>query len=120
VTLQRTKVLFYSAALFNWGAVLILALLARPLGLPPPYQTMFGQMTLGAILVFGCGYWMVGRDPGANRGIAALGVMGKLLVVAIVLSHWLGGRATPQMAALVSADVVYALLFLKFLKQGAA
>ena len=62
---------------------------------------------------------MVGRAPSANRGIAVVGALGKLVVVAIVVSHWLAGSATPQMAALVSGDLVYAVLFLVFLKHSA-
>lgn len=120
MTLAQTKALFYSAALFNWGAVLILALLAHALGLEPPLQSLFGQITLGAIFVFGCGYWLVGMAPTAYRGIVALGVLGKLAVVAIVWANWLAGSTTPQMALLVSGDVIYSLLFLRFLQRSAA
>lgn len=120
MTLRQCKALFYSAAIFNWGAVLILASLAQPLGLPPPLRSLFGQITLAAIFVFGLGYWMVGREPRANRGIVVLGAFAKLAVVAIVMSHWLAGLATPQLAALVSGDVVYSLLFVAFLKQTTA
>lgn len=120
MTTTQTKTLFYSAALFNWGAVVILSLLARPLGLEPPHLNLFGQIALLAIFAFGCGYWMVGRAPNAHRGIVSLGALSKLGVVAIVVSHWLAGSATTQMAALVSGDVVYALLFLTYLKRSAA
>jgi hypothetical protein len=118
MTPPQTKALFYSAALFNWGAVLILALLASQLGLQPPQQTMFGQMALLAIFAFGCGYWIVGRKPDTNRGLVVLGAFSKVGVVVIVISHWLTGLAAPQMVALVSGDVVYALLFVLFLKQN--
>ncbi|MGR4867952.1 hypothetical protein ACIPRI_03665 [Variovorax sp. LARHSF232] len=113
----QTKPLFYSAAFFNWGAVLILALLAHPLGLQPPQDSLFGQITLAAIFIFGCGYWMVGQSPKANRGIAALGAFAKLAMVAVVFGHWLAGSATTQMAALVSGDIVYAVLFIWFLRR---
>ena len=113
----QTKPLFYSAALFNWGAVLILALLAQPLALPPPQDSLFAQNTLAAIFVFGCGYWMVGQSPKANRGIAALGAFAKLAIVALVFGHWLAGSATTQMAALVSGDIVYAILFIWYLRR---
>jgi hypothetical protein len=120
MTDTQTRLLFYSAAVFNWAAVLILALLAQPLGLqPPPLQSLFGQIALSAIFVFGCGYWMVGRAPGPNRGIVVIGAVGKLSVVAIVVSHWFVGSATPQMAALASGDLVYTFLFLLFLKHSA-
>ncbi|RZL89664.1 MAG: hypothetical protein EOP82_18770 [Variovorax sp.] len=119
MTTTQAKALFYSAALFNWGAVLILSLLAIPLGLQPPQQSLFGQIALLAIFAFGCGYWMVGRAPKLHRGIVSLGALSKLGVVAIVISHWLAGSATTQMAALVSGDVVYALLFLAYLKRSA-
>jgi hypothetical protein len=120
MTVQQSKTLFYSAALFNWAAVLILALLAQQLGLQPPQQTLFGQLVLLAIFAFGYGYWIVGRKPETNRGLVVLGAFSKLGVVAIVMWNWLSGLATPQMAALVSGDVVYALLFVLFLKQDRA
>jgi hypothetical protein len=116
----QTKALFYSAALFNFGAVLILSMLAHPLGLEPPQHSMFGQIALVAIFAFGVGYWMVGAAPRAHRGIAALGAFSKLAVVAVVMGHWLAGSATPQMAALVSGDIVYAALFFWFLRRTAA
>ena len=120
MTLAQTRALFYSAALFNWGAVLIFMLFARPLGLEPPLQSLFGQITLGAIFVFGCGYGLVGMAPRAYRGIVALGVLGKLAVVAIVWANWVSGSTTPQMALLVSGDVIYSLLFLRFLQRTPA
>jgi hypothetical protein len=115
----QTKALFYSAAVFNWAGVLILALLAQPLGLQPPQQTMFGQMALSAIFVFGCGFWMVAREPSAHRGVVVLGVFVKLLVAVIVFSHWAAGTATSQFAILMSAEIVWALLFVLFLKRTA-
>lgn len=120
MSLGQIKALFYSAALFNWSAVVILVLLAHPLGLEPPLQSLFGQITLGAIVVFGCGYWMVGWSPSAYRGVVALGILGKLAIVAIVWAGWLSGTVTPQMAALVSGDVIYSLLFVRFLQRTAA
>lgn len=116
----QSKALFYSAALFNWGAVLIFALFAHSLGLQPPQETMFGQLTLVAIFTFGCGYWMVGSAPRANRGIAVIGAWSKLAIVAVVFAHWAAGSATTQLAALVSADIIYAILFFWFLKRTAA
>ena len=116
---RQGRVLFHCAALFNWGAVLILALLAHPLGVQPPQETMFGQLVLAAIFIFGCGFWMVGAAPGANRGIAVIGAWSKLAIVAVVLAHWVAGGATAQFAALVSGDIVFACLFFRFLKRTA-
>ena len=116
----QTKVLFRSAAIFSWAAILILTLLAHPLGLEPPQETVFGQIALVAIFAFGCGYWMVGRAPMANRGIVALGASSKLAVVAVVFAHWLVGGTTTQMAVLVSGDIAYAFLFFWFLRRTAA
>ncbi|MDM0048853.1 hypothetical protein [Variovorax sp. J22R115] len=120
MTTTQTKALFYCGALFNWGGVLILSLLAGPLGLQPPHLNLFGQIALLAIFAFGCGYWMVGSNPRANRGIVVLGIFSKLGVVAIVWAHWLAGNATTQMAALVMGDVLFALLFAMYLKRSAA
>ncbi|MBS0343208.1 MAG: hypothetical protein JSS56_22110 [Proteobacteria bacterium] len=116
---RQSRALFRCAAFFNWGAVLILALLAHPLGLQPPQATMFGQLVLVAIFIFGCGFWMVGAAPGANRGIAVIGAWSKMAIVAVVAVHWAAGSATTQLAALVSGDIVFACLFFRFLKRTA-
>ena len=49
-----------------------------------------------------------------------LGTWAKLLIVGVVVGNWAGGNATPQMVALVSGDLVFAALFLLFLRRNPA
>ena len=119
--LKVARLIFYSAALFNWGAVLLFlpALgIARHLGIDPaPAGTIFEDIGLAAVIVFGAGYWMVGNAPERHRGIIHIGLIGKLMVVAIVCAHYLAGSASLALAAVVSGDLIYAALFILFLKS---
>ena len=118
---KTARIIFYTAALFNWGAVLLFlpALgIARQLGIDPaPTGTIFEEVALAAVFAFGVGYWMVGNAPDRHRGIVQIGLAGKLMVVAIVVAHYLAGSASLAMTAVVSGDLIYAVLFILFLKS---
>ncbi len=118
---KTARLMFRTAALFNWGAVLLFlpALgIARRLGIEPaPTGTIFEEIALGAIFVFGIGYWMVGKAPDRHRGIVQIGLAGKLLVVTIVGAHYLTGSASLALAAIASGDLIFSALFALFLKS---
>jgi hypothetical protein len=76
---------------------------------------MFLHLTCAVVVVFGYGYYLVGKNPTANQSIAILGVLGKLAFAGIVWGHWLLGEAPWQLATLVTVDFVYAVLFGLFL-----
>ena len=94
MTAKQQRIMFYSAAIFNWCACLIFF---APLGIAASLDLShsvaindgpFDQVALMAIALFGLGYWMVARNPDANRGIVLLGLIGKLAVVAIFFGHY--------------------------------
>ncbi len=115
----QVRALFYSAAVFNWLAAAILFApfgIARWLGLEPaPANTPYEHIALSAVVLFGIGYWWAGVDPVRNRPLITLGMIGKLLVVAVFWSAVLGGRANWRLGALASGDLVYAALFARYL-----
>jgi len=121
VTDRQTKILFYSAAIFNWAACL---LFIEPLGLAETFNLShavsndpFGQIALLAIAIFGFGYWMVPRDPAAYRGIVILGLIGKIGVVAIAFGHYFFvGDVNLNLASLTIGDVIFAVLFFRYLQ----
>ncbi|MES2149316.1 MAG: hypothetical protein V4508_05930 [Pseudomonadota bacterium] len=122
--MKHARALFYTAAIFNFLAVLLLLPatgIATILGLTPaPDNGVFNQIALLAIFGFGAGYWMVGRDPSENRAVVVLGLFLKLGVVAIAAFHFVAGTANLNLFALVSGDLLFALAFAGFLAAPTA
>lgn len=119
MTHSRIRLLFMTAALFNWAAVLLFTPatgLPQALGLTPAGNGLFDHIALLAIAGFGCGYWLVSRDPASHRGIVVLGLLLKLGVVAIAIAHALAGSLNARTAMVVSGDLVYAALFWLYLR----
>ena len=115
---QQTRTLFRIAALFNWSAVVFFlpALgIADRLGHGAPTGTPFEHVGLGAIALFGIGYWMVASAPEQNRGIVQLGLLGKVLAIAVVVGHYIAGNVSLPLALVVSGDIVFAVLFARYL-----
>jgi hypothetical protein len=63
------------------------------------------------VILFGFAYWQVARQPLQYRPYVTLGMIGKLRFAAIIYRDWLYGETSPRLAALVTIDVVFALLF---------
>ena len=127
MTAKQQRIMFYSAAIFNWCACL---LFFTPLGLASALNLShsvsvsdgpFEQIALMAIALLGLGYWMVARNPDANRGIVLLGLIGKLAVVAIFFGHYfLVGDVNFNLAGLSIGDIIYSWLFFQFLRSPAS
>ena len=115
--------LFGTAAFFNLLVAVIL-LLVRPLLAPAlPLDPIAGTnvvllyMTAFLIATFGYAYLRVALDPRRFRPFVELGVVGKLLAVAAATGPWLAGEIGWQVPLLVGGDLVFALLFLDFLRR---
>jgi uncharacterized membrane protein YeaQ/YmgE (transglycosylase-associated protein family) len=119
----NAKVLFTVAAIFNAvvGAAILLAYdaLAPWLGLPPQ-PTVWVHLVALIVLVFGYAYWRVAMDPRRFRDYIVLGIVGKLAFVAVIYGHFLAGDAKAMLAALVTADLLFAGLFGAHLKRTPA
>jgi hypothetical protein len=72
------------------------------------------------VLTFGYAYWRIGRDPVRFRPYIMLGVIAKLGFVVAVYGHWLAGDISMRLAVLVTADLAFALLFLRYLASNPA
>ena len=121
MTSKSMRIMFTTAAWFNWLAGLALAVNVELLfGLfritPLPTEPLFLQLFAWLVIVFGIGYFWVSRDPVANVPIIKLGMIGKLSVVLVSLACVLTGSVSWQMMTLVSADLLYAILFWRALK----
>ena len=114
--------LFRFAAIFNFvvGGALLLAYrwVAPMLGIQGG-PTVWLHLTALVVLVFGYAYWCVSRDPVRYRPYVSLGAIGKLCFVVAIYGHWLAGGASEAMALLVSADLVFAVLFAAYLRTSA-
>jgi hypothetical protein len=121
MTDKSIRIMFTTAALFNWmagGAVVINAVwLFGLFGVTPlPTEPLFLQLFAWLVIVFGIGYFWASRDPVANVPIIKLGMIGKLSVVLVSLACVMTGSISWQLMILVSADLLYAILFWRALK----
>jgi len=108
--------LFGNAAMFNFVVALALLFL-RPwlaplVRLDPVAGTNLVFVYLSAMLIGVFGYMYL-----RFRTFIELGVIGKLLAVGAVTWPWLAGDIGWQLPLLVSGDVVFALLFIGFLRR---
>lgn len=119
---MQARRLFIPAAIFNFlaaGAFLfalpqLAALMKIQLS---PSLLPFVHATVAAVLLFGWGYWQVANDPVRNRIVIVMGIAGKLLFVAIGFGHALAGNIGWVFAALTAVDLVFAVLFWRFLSS---
>jgi hypothetical protein len=115
----NARPLFTVAAIFNalvgLGMLLAYDLLAPWLGFPPQPTVWMHIVTL-VVLVFAYAYWRVAQDPARFREYIVLGIVAKLAFVVAIYGHFLAGDATAPLAALVTADLVFAALFGAHLK----
>ena len=116
------RTLFSIAAGFNILAGLPLLVATQPvaqlMGLQmTPTTGLFIQITMIVVLMFGWAYWMISRDPVRYRPYIVLGIALKILVVAVITSHWLVGTIAWPLPALAASDIVFALLFWRYLSS---
>ena len=118
---EKSQVLMFKlAALFNILIAIMLALWQRQilpfLGMEPLANAVFLHLALGLVFIYGVGYYRVSMNLEKNRDIAWLGFWGKLLVVVLLLGHAVKGNVSWGLASLGSGDLLFALLFLRFLR----
>ena len=121
MTTSESRWLFGTASFLNFsvaGALLFLRpSLAPLLGLDPIAGTnlVFMNLLIGFIALFGYAYLRLAVDPFTYRSYIPLSIVGKLIAVASAVGPWLSGAVSWTLPALLSADGVYAMLFLRFL-----
>jgi hypothetical protein len=113
--------MFMSTAWYNWTVAVVCGLgyrtLFPALGITPmPESPLYFHLFLAAVALFGYAYWRVSRDL-TQRALAEVGAIGKLLVFGIVFAYWVAGVASWHLLALGSVDLVYAILFVDFLRR---
>jgi len=120
------RTLFGVAALANFSVASGLLLLRRQvtplLSLDPVAGSNLAFFHLAAMLIaiFGYAYLRVALDPRRFRPFVGLGAIGKVLAVATATWHWLAGDLTWPLPLLISGDLVFALLFVDYLRRTRA
>ena len=118
---MKARPLFAIAALFNFlvGIPMLVAypLVARLLGLEGP-PTVWFHIAAAIVIVFGYAYARIAQDPVKYRPYVMLGAIAKLAFVVVIYGHWLNGTAPGRVALLVTADLVFALLFAGYLRTS--
>jgi len=118
--------LFGLAAGFNGAVGLSLLLasqaVANALGLQPVAGSnlLLLYLTAGFILMFAYAYARIARDPVGFRPLIGFSALGKTVAVAIMLVCWLRGLVDWRVPALGGGDLVFAGLFLAYLRQRPA
>ena len=116
---QRT--MFVCAALFNFTAVILLGLFQENilplLGMQPITNEAFLHLFLGLVFIFGLGYYRVSMNIEANRDIVWLGFWGKALVVVLLVIHASQSNISWGLAAFGLGDLLFAVLFVRFLAK---
>jgi hypothetical protein len=118
-----TRMLFSTAAGFNFAMAASLLFLRSQLLAILQLETVTGTdlvfeyITAALIASYGGAYVCVALDPYKYRAYIPLGVAGKLMVVAMVCLLWMAGTASWRLAALASSDLIFAALFVDYLRR---
>ena len=121
--LSAARRLFIPAAIFNWsvaGGLLFLSDLTGPLLQLDPSgcsNLALRDMCMALVAAFGIAYWRIAFDPLRFRPYIELGIVGKALVVLVIYGHWLTGHIGWQLPAVAFGDVLFAVLFVNFLRR---
>jgi len=115
--------LFVTAACFSWAVGLLVLgryeMAAHLLQLAGP-PTFWVHLVAATVILFGVAYWLVAKQPRRYRPFIGLGAAAKLAFAAIIYYHWFSGDAPTRLAMLVNVDVIFALLFLRYLRSRPA
>lgn len=121
----RSRALFLSAAVFNYGAgvgfLFAMPELASAIGIHPvPSNPFFSQLAAILVIVFGWGYWRIAKNPSGNREIVSMGTFGKSAVVLLGIYGWYRGYVNLNIAVFIVMEAMFAILFVIFLGKGYA
>ena len=119
----------YARWLFGLAAATNLAVVAAMMLAPGVFVSVLGldvpvgtnrviwYLAAELIGVFGYGYGRIALDPVRFRPLIHLGALGKLAAVALVLAGALMVPHVWKFFALISGDVIFAALFLDYLRR---
>jgi len=115
--------LFGAAAAFNFavagGLVFVRPLVGPALHLDPVSGSNLLLLYLTGLFIalFGYAYALIAADPVKHRVFIPFGALGKLLAAACITWTWIAGDVPVRLPMLAGGDVMFALLFLDYLRR---
>lgn len=102
------------------GALLVFgSLVARRLAFDPVIGTNVVLFNFAGTMIglFGYAYVRIALDPWRFRPLIHVAAIGKLLAFASAALPWLAGIVSSRLPMLLSADVIFAILFFDYLRR---
>ena len=119
------KILFLVAGLFNFLAGCLGMVFpaqglrfASGLEITEPSILFIFFMLCFVVALFGIGYFMVAFNAVANRGLVVVGIVGKISFPVMALYGYLNGLATLEFMLVIAGDVIWAGLFIHYLRTS--
>jgi len=113
------RALFFVAAAANLFAAYAflpsVGIVWSMVGMSPPENTLFVHFFVLFVALFGCAYFWIALDVSNKRGLILISAIGKTSAVVVVFAHYLTGSVPLGLVVLLSGDLVFAALFLRFL-----
>jgi hypothetical protein len=116
------KYLFLIGAVWNWliGITFITTSIFMPdvytlFGTDAPSSLVWMHIFFIFVIIFGIGYYWVGRNIDGNHGIVKMGIIAKLTVFVVFGYYFLVGDFNFLVFGPTGIDLVFVLLFIEFL-----
>ena len=103
-----------TTAVLNLGAALLFAFpasLGQLAGFPAPVPLMYSAFVAFLVVLFGCTYGWLARQPRIDRPLIAFSAVGKVGFVAVVVLCSLLGEVPARAVVAASGDLVFAGIF---------
>lgn len=117
------RCLFGIAATFNVavGAATVFArsLLVSVFSFAPidGSSIVVSNLTGAFVALFGYAYLCIAIDPVKYRPYISFGAIGKLVAISVGLAGWIAGLTSWKFPAFLSADLLFVILFLDYLRR---
>jgi len=112
-----------ATAVLNLAAALVFAFpgsLGQLAGFPAPVPRMYSAFVAFLVVLFGCTYGWLARQPRIDRPLVAFSALGKAGFFAVVLVCGLLGEVPARAVVAASADLVFAAIFVWWLACASA
>jgi hypothetical protein len=88
------------------------------LGIAPPTDPAYLELSTAFVFVQGVGYWLVYRNLERNVDIVKVGIVYKLAYAGVALCHYFAGDLPHDLFAVFGVlDLVFVVLFAMFVKD---
>ena len=118
------KRLFFIGALWNWSAAIVfvgMSIFFTP-SLPLFFNTipenfLWFHLSMGAVFIFGIGYYWISKNTQRNRDLIKLGIIGKTFVFCLLTYGWQTDVVTILVFLAGAVDLLFTLLFVEALMK---